>query len=326
MNIHGLIGAAVLFASAAVAGEAWTADFNAAKKEASERNLPILAVFSGSDWCGPCIMLKSKVFDTPEFEAYAKDKFVLVELDFPKGKSQDDATKKQNAELSARYGVTGFPTVLALTPSGDVLGGFIGGFDKFEDVRKPLDAASAARAPYEAAMKKAASSSGEEKLAALVEAYQLVPADLRGSHKSLADEIVALDEKDVSGLRAERKHAEKLSEERQACDAPLRDAAQKGPEDFLRCLDELLTRDFTAETKFNLLSMKFNTQMSTATDEKAFDDAMKTMAEMAEANPDEKGRIEQVGKILRERQERILEGNRKRAEAVKAGATQPEKA
>lgn len=301
-----------------MAGEAWTEDFSAAQKEAAERNLPVLAVFTGSDWCGPCMMLKSKVFDTPEFEEYAKSRFVPVVLDFPKGKAQDAAVKKQNAELSGRYRVTGFPTVLVLEPAGDVLGGFIGGFDKFGDVKKPLDAACAALVPYREAMKKAESAQGEEKLAALIEAYEMVPRELRKYHQTLADKIVALDENDVSGLKSERQHEAQLAEERRACGEALQTAAQRGPEAFLAALDALLQKDFSEETRFNLLSMKFNTQISTAMDEQAFSQALNTMDMMAQAKPGEKERLQQFRKRLEERRERILEANRKRVESLKA--------
>ena len=38
---------------------AWMTDFQAAKKMAAEKQLPILADFSGSDWCHWCIKLSS---------------------------------------------------------------------------------------------------------------------------------------------------------------------------------------------------------------------------------------------------------------------------
>lgn len=318
MNMFGWISCAVFSISAVVAGEAWTEDFNAAQKEAVERNMPILAVFTGSDWCGPCMVMKSKVFDTPEFEEYANSRFVPVVLDFPKGKAQVDATKKQNAELSARYRVTGFPTILVLTPSGDVLGGFIGGFDKFEEVKKQLDTAYAAQTSYEDAMKRAAVSQGEEKLAALIEAYKIVPQSLRKYHQRIADEIVALDVNDVSGLWAERLREEKLAEERRVCDEALRPAVQQGPEAFLATLDALLQKDFGAETKFNLLDMKLDILLLTVTDEQTFVRALNIMDEMVETDPEEKERLQRFRKHLEECRAGILEDNRKRVEALKA--------
>ena len=105
----------------AEAHAAWVTDFEAAKKEAAERNVPILADFSGSDWCGWCMKLDGEVFSREEFRKYAKDNLVLFLADFPQGKAQSDELKKQNQELAAKYGVRGFPTVLLLNAKGEVL-------------------------------------------------------------------------------------------------------------------------------------------------------------------------------------------------------------
>jgi protein disulfide-isomerase len=99
----------------------WVTDFEAAKKEAAERNVPILADFSGSDWCGWCIKLDGEVFSREEFRKYAKDNLVLFLADFPAAKPQSEELKKQNKELAEKYGVRGFPTVLLLDAKGEVL-------------------------------------------------------------------------------------------------------------------------------------------------------------------------------------------------------------
>ena len=99
----------------------WLTDFQQAKKEAKEKNLPILVDFSGSDWCGWCIKLDKEVFSRPEFIDFAKKNFVLLLLDFPKADKQDKKTKIQNAELAQKYKVSGFPTVLILDAEGNVL-------------------------------------------------------------------------------------------------------------------------------------------------------------------------------------------------------------
>ena len=99
----------------------WLTDFEAAKKEAVERKVPILADFSGSDWCGWCIKLDKEVFSQEEFKAYAKENLVLFLADFPSQKPQPEAVKKQNQALGEKYAVRGYPTVLLLDSNGDVL-------------------------------------------------------------------------------------------------------------------------------------------------------------------------------------------------------------
>ena len=98
----------------------WLTDLDEAKKVATKENKKLLVDFTGSDWCGYCIKLHKEVFDTPEFEKFAKD-YVLVELDFPKRKEQPAAEKTKNQAAQKKYGVNGFPTVLILSVGGKVL-------------------------------------------------------------------------------------------------------------------------------------------------------------------------------------------------------------
>ena len=56
----------------------------AAKKEASEQNKKVLLVFSGSDWCGPCIKLDKNVWQSDAFKAESKKNWILIKADFPK--------------------------------------------------------------------------------------------------------------------------------------------------------------------------------------------------------------------------------------------------
>jgi len=107
-----------LFGFSALAGEEWLTDFNKAKKEAAEKKLPILADFSGSDWCGWCIKLDKEVFSQKEFKAFAKEKLILFLADFPREKELKAEVRAQNEQLRQAYGVEGFPTVLLLDAGG----------------------------------------------------------------------------------------------------------------------------------------------------------------------------------------------------------------
>jgi len=116
------IAAAVLAAAAAArAGEGWGTDFEAAKKEAAEKQRPILVDFSGSDWCGWCKKLDKEVFSTPEFQEYAKESLVLLLVDFPMRKEQPKEVAEQNKRLQEKYGIEGYPTVLLLDSTGKEL-------------------------------------------------------------------------------------------------------------------------------------------------------------------------------------------------------------
>ena len=106
------------FTAFAHAGDGWIEDFAQAKKIAKEQNKLILADFTGSDWCGWCIKLDNEVFSKKAFQDYAKDKYVLLKVDFPHKTAQSPEIKKQNKTLSGKYSIEGFPTVLILDAEG----------------------------------------------------------------------------------------------------------------------------------------------------------------------------------------------------------------
>ena len=108
------------FALSQEPGSAWIIDLEQAKKTAAEKKLPILADFSGSDWCGWCMKLDGEVFSKKEFKEFAKDNLVLFMADFPRAKNQDEKIKMQNAKLMKEYKVEGFPTVLLMDGEGKV--------------------------------------------------------------------------------------------------------------------------------------------------------------------------------------------------------------
>lgn len=106
---------------AAESGANWLTDFEAAQSKAAAENKTMLLDFTGSDWCIWCIRLKDEVFTQQAFVDYAGEKLVLVRIDFPKKQTQPDALKKQNASLAEKYGIRGFPTVVLLSPVGELI-------------------------------------------------------------------------------------------------------------------------------------------------------------------------------------------------------------
>jgi thioredoxin-related protein len=75
----------------------------------------VLVEFTGSDWCPPCIAMRKNVFSKKEFVDAASKKFILVELDFPKG---DKELSEKNQPLAEKYRIEGFPTVILLDSEG----------------------------------------------------------------------------------------------------------------------------------------------------------------------------------------------------------------
>ena len=91
--------------------EGWHVMLDEAYAESQETGKPILANFTGSDWCGWCKRLSAAVFVKPEFKKWAKENVVLLELDFPRRKQIPQELKQQNAGLQRAFKVRGFPTV-----------------------------------------------------------------------------------------------------------------------------------------------------------------------------------------------------------------------
>lgn len=132
------VGAAALTASAfATTPEGWSTDLEKAFEQAKKENKHVLVEFTGSDWCPPCIAMRKNVFTKKEFVDNASRKFVLVELDFPKG---DADLKKKNEPYLEKYEVDGFPTIILFTPEGKEFTRFVASkYPKIEDFLKHLD-------------------------------------------------------------------------------------------------------------------------------------------------------------------------------------------
>jgi thiol:disulfide interchange protein len=103
---------AIAFASAP---EGWTTDLEKAFAQAKKEKKSVLVEFTGSDWCPPCMAMRKNVFSKKEFVNAASKKFILVELDFPKG---DEAVAEKNQPHAEKYKIEGFPTVILFDPEG----------------------------------------------------------------------------------------------------------------------------------------------------------------------------------------------------------------
>ena len=96
----------------------WQTDVPKALAQAKTEKKLVLLDFTGSDWCIWCKKLDADTFEQPQFEAYAKTNLVLVQVDFPNHKVQPDTLKAANAALAKKYGVDGYPTLVALNADG----------------------------------------------------------------------------------------------------------------------------------------------------------------------------------------------------------------
>ncbi len=265
-------------------GEGWSSDFAAAKKEAAESKKDLLIDFTGSDWCGWCIKLNKEVFSQESFKVGVKDKFVLVELDYPQDKSKLSAeTLKQNEELQKKYPVQGFPTILLTDADGKpfaTTGYQAGGPEAYV---KHLDELRAKKVARDGSFATAAKASGVEKAKALMAALAAMGLEdtmISKFYGDVAEQIKAADPKDETGFAKEAAAKARLAafqNELQAC-------AQKGDHDgALALVDKTLKEGgFSTEDTQEIMitrTMIFNQQ-------KKFDEALKALDEAKAFAPD----------------------------------------
>ena len=119
-------------ALAQTAAPAWYLSLPAAQAQAQATGQPVLAVFSGSDWCKPCMMFEKEVFAQPEFLQYATGKLVLAHFDFPRlKKNQLPADQlKLNEQAAKQLNPNGdFPLAVLVAPDGKIISrsGYVAG-------------------------------------------------------------------------------------------------------------------------------------------------------------------------------------------------------
>jgi thioredoxin-related protein len=198
------------------AGGGWTSDFEAARKQAAAEHKDLLIDFTGSDWCTWCIKLRKEVFEVDPFEVGVKDKFVLVELDYPKDPSRvTEAVAAQNAELLKRYPIKGYPTVLLCDAEGKPFasaGYQPGGPEKYLPLLDELLAKKTAR---DKALEAAEQKKGPEKARTLIAALDglgLENAMLLANYGEIASAIKDADPKDETGYAGKETSEKKFGE------------------------------------------------------------------------------------------------------------------
>lgn len=141
---------------------------------------------------------------------------MLVELDFPKDKSKlSEETQKQNEELSEKYGIEGFPTILLMDAKGRPYartgyreGGpekYVAHLDGLLERKKESDKAFAAAEKLEGVEK-------AEALIAALDGMGLEPSVVSGFYGDVVEEIKKADPEDKSGFVKKTEIRGKLDE------------------------------------------------------------------------------------------------------------------
>jgi len=104
--------------------EGWLTNMEEAYALSKKSGKPIMANFTGSDWCGWCKKLDRSVFHQPGFEKWAEDNVILLEVDFPKRFRLPQDVAAQNNTLKQAFAVRGFPSIWVFDAEKDANGSY----------------------------------------------------------------------------------------------------------------------------------------------------------------------------------------------------------
>lgn len=276
------------------AGEGWTDDYEAAKKQAAEENKDMLLDFTGSDWCGWCIKLVNEVFSKDEFKAYADQNLVLVEIDFPRDQTKlSDETKAQNNSLKDAFGIRGYPTIYLTDAQGRPYartGYQRGGPEVYVAHLQELKKIRTERDGHFAAAEKA---QGIEKARHLHSAMQVLGDEMPTTHyKPIIEEIIALDANNEAGLKKHYADIELAKQQRNSIEQAMR-TARTDPAGSIQKLGELAADEETVlAIKQEALALKSRIQLVLIKDKPA---AKATLIEAIEVDPES-----DMGKMLKQ--------------------------
>ena len=259
--------ALALTASLATAGgEGWMTDFEAAKKKAATEKKDLLVDFTGSDWCHWCIKLNDEVFKHDAFKKGVADKYILVELDYPRKPEnvakQDPAVKAQNEKLQETYTIAGFPTILLMDAKGRPYaqtGYEPEGPENYLKVLQELQKTKTARdAGFEAANKL----QGVEKAKALVKVLSEISEDYTRNYPTIVTDIAKLDPEDTTGFTKKQK----IEATKKKLNKELMTVMRSGKADQAPALIDkfIVDEKLKGKEKVEILKIKLQISISTA--------------------------------------------------------------
>lgn len=80
--------------------------------EKAKKQDKIIFLDAYAEWCGPCKLMSAKVFTDSEVGFYYNKNFINVKIDMEKG---------EGLKLRSQYQVTAYPTLLFITPTGEII-------------------------------------------------------------------------------------------------------------------------------------------------------------------------------------------------------------
>jgi thiol:disulfide interchange protein DsbD len=121
----------------AAAGIAWSGSLEDALRNSQKSGKPVILDFS-AEWCAACKEMDATTFSDPRVAAEINSKWIPARIDATRNSPELD-------KILEKYNVQGFPTVILISPSGEILDKITGYataeelLAKISSPTKPLD-------------------------------------------------------------------------------------------------------------------------------------------------------------------------------------------
>ncbi|MGF1450355.1 MAG: thioredoxin family protein [Opitutales bacterium] len=100
----------------------WLTSWGEASMLASDLDRPVFMLFTGSEWCPPCVYLENNALNTQTFVDYADASLVLLKYDFPQRGTITDEMQR----MAQKYDGGRLPTWVLVRSDGTELGRGLG--------------------------------------------------------------------------------------------------------------------------------------------------------------------------------------------------------
>ena len=98
----------------------WSHTLAEAQARSVKENRPILALFTGPDWCGPCQQLEAEVLNTSNFKRLGRKKYIPLKIALYRNTYQSAQAKAEYNRLSSEYNISVVPSFVILDAEGNL--------------------------------------------------------------------------------------------------------------------------------------------------------------------------------------------------------------
>ncbi len=222
----------------------WQTDLDSALNLAKDSGNDVFCLFTGTEWCPPCIELEKNVFGTDIFNETAAQ-FVPTRIVVKRALADNS---EDVVALLAKYRISMFPTVVLFDSSGYPYAVVTGAGDAPADYLKRVADAKAIKAERDALFAEAKKTpEGLERAKVLANALEKVPVTLRSFYPEVSVEIQANDTEDVLGFAAAAEHERLIEEQSDALKKLIaKCVGENGERTTPECVEEniKMTREF----------------------------------------------------------------------------------